>query len=194
VSADRGRLIDRFAAALTVSDGRRAGDPETRVRLDHLMPAPGATPSPARWRLMTYDRRLYPPPVSREPLRAWHSAEGAKGRRLLALDLLSGRTAALASWHFEPGGPEARPHLVTSAAVAAQAVGDLHTEYLVALELLVCIVLAIDERTVQRGAIGLARDSAIELDASQLNDMGFVPAPRRGGYSGDYWWLRRADW
>ena len=33
-------LVDRLAAVITVTGGRRGGDAETRVELDHLMPSP----------------------------------------------------------------------------------------------------------------------------------------------------------
>jgi hypothetical protein len=50
--ADHDELIKRLAAVLTVSDARRAGDPQTRVRLDHYLPFVGAPDgSAARWRL-----------------------------------------------------------------------------------------------------------------------------------------------
>ena len=156
------------------------------------MPSPADRAGAARWRLATTDRRVYPAPVAREALSVWHSADGAKGRRLIARDLADGpRLAAIASWHFEPGAA-GRPHLVTSAAVVNDISDELAAEYLVALELLVAVVLAIDARTLGRSAIGLARDSAIDLRVEQLTSMGFIRAPRRGGYSGDYWWLRLA--
>ena len=186
-------LVDRLARALSVTGGRRDGDPETRVRLDHLMPSRADGAGTARWRLATTDRRLYPAPVNREALSVWHGADGAKGRRLIARDLVDGpRLAAIASWHFEPTAG-ARPHLVTSAAAVNDVPDGLAGEYLVALELLLYVVLAIDSRTLGRSAIGLVRDNAIDLSVEQLTDMGFVRAPRRGGYSGDYWWLRLAS-
>ncbi len=131
-------LVNRLAAVITVTGGRRGGDPETRVQLDHLMPPPDAPGSvPARWRLSTSQQHLYPPPASREPLRAWHAADGAKGRRLLATDLAAERrVAALLSWHFEPS--RRRPHLVTSAAVRSGVPERIRVEYLVALWLLLC--------------------------------------------------------
>lgn len=186
-------LVDRLAGALTATGGRRGGDPETRVALDHLLPSLSEGAGPARWRLATTDRRLYPAPVNREALSVWHGADGAKGRRLIARDLAGGpRLAAIASWHFEPS-VGARPHLVTSAAVVNDVPDELAGEYLVALELLIYVVLAIDAQTLGRGAIGLVRDNAIDLSVAQLTGMGFVRAPRRGGYSGDYWWLRLAS-
>jgi hypothetical protein len=94
----RGDLIARLAAALVIDEGHRSGDPETRVGLDHRLPDPGRDdPSPrGRWRLATSSARLYPPPVARKPLSVWHSADGAKGRRLLAGDLANdNRVAAI---------------------------------------------------------------------------------------------------
>lgn len=118
-----------------------------------------SAPGPARWRLASSQRRLYPPPAGREALAAWHSADGGKGRRLLATDLANeSRVAALLSWHFEPSA--GRPHLVTSAAIATGATGDLRSEYLVGLWLLFCVTAAIDRLTVNRGAVGLVRDGA----------------------------------
>jgi hypothetical protein len=179
-------LVDRLAAVITVTGGRRAGDPETRIQLDHLMPSPDALGSgPARWRLSTSQRHLYPPPVSREPLRAWHAADGPKGRRLLAADLAAERrVAALLSWHFEPG--RRRPHLVTSAAVRSAVPEDVRADYLVALWLLLCVGLAIDQLTIERGQIGLVLDNAIELTPGELVSLGLVRSSTRGGYRGDY--------
>ena len=119
LTGSRNDLIARLAAALAVDEGRRSGDPETRVSLDHRLPDPGPDErSPrARWRLATSGARLYPPPVAREPMTVWHSADGAKGRRLLAGDLANdNRVAAVLAWHFEPDA-SGRPHLVTAAAV-----------------------------------------------------------------------------
>lgn len=127
-----------------MTGGRRGGDPETRVQLDHLIPSPDAFGSgPARWRLASSRRRLYPPPAGRDALAAWHSADGATG--------------------------------------------DLRSEYLVGLCLLVCVTAAIDRLTVNRGAAGLVRDGAIELDDDQLQAFGLTPGRRRGGYAGAYW-------
>jgi hypothetical protein len=141
--------------------------------------------------LATVARRLYPPPVAREPLGVWHAADPAKGRRLAAVDLRNGsRVAALASWHFEGSRQGRRPHLITSAAVRAGVVGQVRAEYLTALWLLMCVTLAIDARTHRRGEVGLVADNAIELDACGLSQMGFTRGRRRAGYSGDYWVLR----
>lgn len=180
-------LVDRLATAITVTGGRRGGDPETRIQLDHLIPEPGALASGrARWRLATSQSRLYPPPAGRAALASWHGADGAKGRRLLAGDLANGnRVAALISWHFE--APSGRPHLVTSAAISTGASVDLKAEYMTALWLLFCVAAAIDRLTVNRGEVGLVRDSAIELDDSQLRAFGLAPGRKRGGYTGDYW-------
>lgn len=184
----RGDLIGRFATALAVEEGRRAGDPETRIAFDHLLPPPEAEgPSRARWRLATSGARLYPPPVTRDPLSVWHGADGTKGRRLLASDLANdNRVAALLAWHFEPD-TSGRPHLVTAAAVRQGIDRALEAEYLVAVWLLMCVALAIDRRTIRRGRIGLVRDRAIELDAAQLALLGFRRGRRAGGYEGDYY-------
>lgn len=182
-------LVNRLAAVITVIGGRRGGDPETRVQLDHLIPQPDAIGSgPARWRLSTSQQHLYPPPVSREPLRAWHAADGAKGRRLLAADLAAERrVAALLSWHFETG--RQRPHLVTSAAVRLAVPEDVRVDYLVGLWLLLCVALAIDRLTVARGQIGLVLDNAIELSSGELASLGLMRGSARGGYRGDYFVL-----
>jgi hypothetical protein len=181
------QVVDRLAAAITVTGGRRGGDAETRIHLDHLIPPPGAAASErARWRLTSSQSRLYPPPAGRAALAAWHAADGPKGRRLLASDLANdNRVAALLSWHFE--APAGRPHLVTSAAIVTRASGDLASEYMIALWLLFCVAAAIDRLTVNRGEVGLVRDSAIELDDGQLRDFGLTPGRKRGGYKGDYW-------
>jgi hypothetical protein len=176
---------------IAVTGGRRAGDPETRVHLDHLIPSPAAFVSgPARWRLASSNARLYPAPVGRDALTAWHSADGVKGRRLLATDVANDhQVAALLSWHFDPSGRGriARPHLVTSAAIWNGATGELRNDYLIALWLFFCTVAAIDQRTVRRGEVGLVRDNAIELDVNELRELGLTPGRRRGGYAGDYW-------
>lgn len=179
-------LVDRLATVITVTGGRRGGDPETRVHLDHLIPQPDALASGvARWRLITSREQLYPAPVSREPLRAWRAADGAKGRRLLAADLHADRrVAALLSWHFEPG--RRRPHLVTSAAVRSGIPEHVRVDYLVALWLLLCAGLAIDRMTVERGRIGLVVDNAVELAPGELASLGLVRSSTRGGYRGDY--------
>lgn len=184
----RGDLIGRFATALVVEEGRRAGDPETRIAFDHLLPPPGDDEqSRARWRLATSAARLYPPPMAREPLSAWHGADGAKGRRLLAGDLANdNRVAALLAWHFEPD-TSGRPHLVTAGAVRHGIDRTLEAEYLVALWLLVCVAAAIDRRTIRRGRVGLVRDRAIDLGPAQLELMGFRRGRRADGYEGGFY-------
>jgi hypothetical protein len=187
--SDRGDLIARLAAALTIDEGRRSGDAETRVVLDHRLPDPGrGGPSPrARWRLATSGARLYPPPVGREAMRAWHSAEGAKGRRLLVGDLANdNRVAAVLAWHFEPD-TSGRPHLVTAAAVRQDVDRLVEAEYLVALWLLVCVAAAIDRRTITCGRVGLVRDSAIDIDLDTLKLLGFRRGRKADGYGGDYY-------
>lgn len=190
----RDDLIGRLERALTVHRGRRGGERETRVELDHLLPPPGgASNVPARWRLATTAARLYPPPVSSDPLKAWHMAEGQKGRRLLAGDLREdNRVAAILAWHFEPGssGGLQRPHLITAAAVRKD-VDDpaVRAEYLVALWMLVCVMAAIDRRTVQAGRVGLVLDGGIGVSAQELATFGFKRGRKREGYRGDYYTL-----
>jgi hypothetical protein len=185
---DRSDLIVRLAGVLSVDEGRRTGDPETRVSLDHRLPDPGSGGTPrARWRVSTSRARLYPPPVVRAPLTSWHGADGGKGRRLLAGDLANdNRVAALLAWHFEPD-TSGRPHLVTSAAVRAGVDSAVEAEYFVALWLLVCVAAAIDRRTIQRGRIGLVRDSAIDVDLADLKLLGFRRGRKADGYDGDYY-------
>jgi hypothetical protein len=175
---------------LAVDEGRRSGDPETRVSLDHPLPDPrtGAQPQ-ARWRLATSGARLYPPPVARAPMSVWHGADGAKGRRLLAGDVANdNRVAALLAWHFEPD-TSGRPHLLTSAAVRAGVDVPVEPEYIVALWLLVCVAAAIDRRTIQRGRVGLVRDSAIDVDLADLKLLGSRRGRKADGYDGDYYVL-----
>ncbi len=190
----RADLVERLERALTVHHGRRGGEPETRIELDHLLPSPtSVSNAPARWRLATTTARLYPPPVQSEPMKAWHRAEGQKGRRLLAGDLREdNRVAAILAWHFEPGsqGSTRRPHLITAAAVRK----DVHdpavrSEHLVALWLLMCVMAAIDRRTVRAGRVGLVFDGGIELSAGELASLGFKRGRRREGYRGDYYTL-----
>jgi hypothetical protein len=120
-------------------------------------------------------------------LTAWHGADGAKGRRLVAADLANdNRVAALLAWHFEPDA-SGRPHLVTSAAVRANVEVAVEAEYFVALWLLVCVAAAIDRRTIQRGRVGLVRDSAIDVDLADLKLLGFRRGRKADGYDGDYY-------
>lgn len=189
LAGDRDDLIARLASALVIDEGRRSGDPETRVALDHRLPDPGPDdPSPrARWRLATSRARLYPPPVGREPISVWHSAYATKGRRLLAGDLANeNRVAAVLAWHFEPD-TSGRPHLVTAAAVRDGVDRALEAEYLVALWLLVCAAAAIDRRTIARGRVGLVRDSAIDVGLDTLKLLGFRRGRKADGYDGDYY-------
>lgn len=120
-AGSRDDLIGRLERALTVRQGRRGRETETRIELDHLLPSPSTGSNrPPRWRLATTTARLYPPPMSSEPMRAWRIAEGRKGRRLLAGDLREdNRVVAILAWRFESGasGGVRRPHLITAAAV-----------------------------------------------------------------------------
>ncbi|HEY3946085.1 MAG TPA: hypothetical protein VGL78_12735 [Solirubrobacteraceae bacterium] len=120
-------------------------------------------------------------------------AEGQKGRRLLAGDLREdNRVIAVLAWHFEPGssgGPQ-RPHLITAAAVRKD-VDNLaaRAEYLVALWMLVCVMAAIDRRTIRAGRVGLVLDGGIGLSAEELASFGFKRGRKREGYRGDYYTL-----
>jgi hypothetical protein len=190
----RDDLVERLERALTVHHGRRGGEPETRIELDHLLPPPTAGGNaPARWRLATTTARLYPPPVQSEPMKAWHMAEGQKGRRLLVGDLREdNRVAAILAWHFEPGsrGGTHRPHLITAAAVRKDVLDPaVRAEHLVALWLLMCVMAAIDRRTIRAGRIGLVLDGGIELSTGELASLGFKRGRRREGYRGDYYTL-----
>jgi hypothetical protein len=195
--ARRDELLERFAAALVVETGRRAGDPETRVRIDLRYPDPDPEAEGEggreRWRLRTARHRLAGAPFGREALAAFHGAEAQKGRRLTAVDLGNeGRVAALMAWHFESSpaaGGSRRPHLVVALAVAEDARGPLRGEYLVACWLLCLLGLAIDRRTVAKGRIGVVLDTAIDLPREELAALGFKPGRRRGGYRGDYFEL-----
>lgn len=126
-------------------------------------------------------------------MKAWHMAEGQKGRRLLAGDLREdNRVAAILAWHFEPGlrGGAHRPHLITAAAVRRD-VSDLavRAEYLVALWLLTCVMAAIDRRTIRAGRVGLVLDGGIALNAGELANFDFKRGRKREGYRGDYYTL-----
>jgi hypothetical protein len=76
---------------------------------------------------------------------------------------------------------------VTSAAVRSGGAAAVEAEYLVALWLLVCVAAAIDRRTIQRGRIGLVRDSAIDVDLADLKLLGFRRSRKADGYDGDYY-------
>lgn len=117
----------------------------------------------------------------------WHSADGAKGRRLLVGDLANdNRVAAMLAWHFEPD-TSGRPHLVTAAAVREGVERAVEAEYLFALWLLVCVAAAIDRRTIARGRVGLVRDGAIDVDLDTLKLLGFRRGRKADGYDGDYY-------
>lgn len=185
-------LIERFGRALVVHQGRRAGADETRIELDHLMPDPTGVTAQARWRLATSTARLYPPPVAGEAMKAWHSADAHKGRRLLASDLREdNRVVAVLAWHFEQASIRGvrRPHLITAAAVRGGVAPGVRGEHLVALWLLLCVAAAIDRRTIKAGKIGLVLDSGIDLSASELASLGFKRGRKRVGYRGDYYTL-----
>lgn len=184
-------LVGRLERVLRVHHGRRDGEPETRIELDHLLPPPGGGSSlPARWRLATSAARLYPPPVPSAPMKAWHTAEGHKGRRLLAGDLRQdNRVVAILAWHYQPQPRSAsrRPHLITAVAIRKDVDPAVRAEYLVALWLLVCVMVAIDRRTIQAGRVGLVLDSGIDLSPGELGRFGFKPGRKREGYRGDYY-------
>jgi hypothetical protein len=192
VVARRGDLVRRFEGALQVESGRRAGDPETAVTIDHLLPDPAKRGDRARWRLATARSRLARFSVGADALAEWHRADARKRRRLIASDLRNqNRAAAILSWHYEPRrGRDQRPHLITSLAVRHDVGPELRAEYMVVLWLLTCVALAIDRKTIRRGRIGVVLDNAIELDAAQLAAFGFKRGPKRGGYRGEYYELR----
>ena len=181
---DRDELIKRLAAALVISDARRAGDPQTRVRLDHYMPSTSGLGSAVRWRLYTPRHRLIGV-LSPEPARSvLHRADAAKGRRLIAVDVRnSNRVAAFLSWHFEDPAikpPRAkagrrRPHLITSVCVREDATGRLRGEYMTAALLLTLVVSAIDVVTVAHGRVGVIEDAGIVLTPGELDEFGFTP-------------------
>jgi len=194
VVPDRDELIKRLAAALAVSDARRSGDPQTRVRLDHYLPSVSGPGSAVRWRLYTPRHRLIGVP-SPEPARsAWHHADAAKGRRLIAVDVRnSNRVAAFLSWHFEDPNikpPRAkagrrRPHLITSVCVREDVEGRLRGEYMTAALLLTLVVSAIDTVTVAHGRVGVLEDSGTSLTPEELDAFGFTPGvgEPNGGWS-----------
>lgn len=123
---------------------------------------------PSRWRSRDPGPARSPDPIARcVRLRARSLAAGSSRRRLYPPP--AGRDA-LAAWRSADG-----------------ATGDLRSEYLVGLCLLVCVTAAIDRLTVNRGAAGLVRAGAIELDDDQLQAFGLTPGRRRGGYAGAYW-------
>jgi hypothetical protein len=90
-----------------------------------------------------------------------------EGSRLLASDIRNdNRVAAILAWHFEPGGSggSQRPHLIIAAAIRKDVEDQaLRAEYLIALWLLICVVVAIDRRTIKAGRVGLVLDGAIVL-------------------------------
>jgi hypothetical protein len=188
VVAGRRDLVRRFEGAVRVESGRRAGDPETAIAIDHLLPDPAKLGAGrARWRLATARTRLARFPVGTDALAEWHRADARKGRRLIASDLRNkNRAGAILSWHYEPRrGRNQRPHLITSLAVRHDVGPDLRAEYMVALWLLTCVALAIDRRTIRRGRVGVVLDNAIELDAAELAAFGLTRGVRK-----EKWGLR----
>jgi hypothetical protein len=129
-----------------------------------------------------------------EAMKVWHMANGQKGRRLIAIDLRNdNRVAAILAWHFESSSASAsqRPHLITAAAIRKDVEDrSLQAEYMVALWLLVCVLVAIDRRTIKAGQVGLVLDGAIALSPAALADFGFRRGRKRAGYRGDYYTLR----
>jgi hypothetical protein len=182
----RGDLIARIAAALVIEGGRRSGDPETRVGLDHRLPDPGRDdPSPrARWRLATSSARLYPPPVARKPLSVWHCADGAKSRRRLAGDLAndnrvrrcsrgtSSRTQA-AGHIWSPRPPFARASIGRSRPSTSSRSG--------------CSCASPRRSIAARSLAGASGLSAIDVDLATLKLLGFRRGRRADGYHGDYY-------
>lgn len=159
------------------------------------MPSPGAAEgSFARWRLYTARHRLIGVPSPEAARSAWHRADAAKGRRLIAADLRNAnRAAAFLAWHFEdpdtkPPRAKAgrrRPHLITSLCVRDDAGSRLRGEYMIAALLLTLVVAAIDTLTVAHGRIGLVEDSGIALTPDELDMLGFAPGvgERNGGWA-----------
>ncbi|HEU0018923.1 MAG TPA: hypothetical protein VFQ14_01400 [Thermoleophilaceae bacterium] len=184
-------LITRLGAALTVGSKTRSGEEETVVSLDHRLPDPAWDRGNARWRLATARHRLARFDGGSAALEQWHRASPHKGRRLIADDLGNGnRAAAILSWHFEPGGgTHRRPHLITSIGLRMDVPPDLRMQHLVAGWLLLCVALAIDQRTVSRGRIGVVLDKAIALSQDELRAFGFQRGPRSSGYRGAYYEL-----
>jgi hypothetical protein len=93
------------------------------------------------------------------------------------------------AWHFEARPVRRgtrRPHLVVALGLAEGIDGALRAEYLVACWLLCLIGLAIDRRTVEKGRIGVAIDTAIAIPREELGKFGFKRGSKRSGYPGDY--------
>jgi hypothetical protein len=155
-----------------------------RRHLDHHMPSTSGLGSAVRWRLYTPRHRLIGVPSPESARSAWHRADAAKGRRLIAVDVRnSNRVAAFLSWHFEDPAtkpPRARvgrrrPHLITSLCVRDEAMGTLRGEYMAAALLLTLVVSAIDVATVAHGRVGVIEDTAIALTPGELAEFGFAP-------------------
>ncbi len=205
----RGKLIDELAGALTISEARWDGDPQTVVHVDRLIPTlavPEGTvenenddaDTDARWRVLTAKPpHLYGFPAPTSALEEFHRADARKGRRLLVRDLDAGQVAAVLAWHFEQGPPEdakqrrsrrqrMRPHLVTSMAVRGDTTTAVRGEYVVMLWYLLLIVAAVDRITVNRHRVGVVADNAIILTPDELRALGLRKGPsgKHGGYSG----------
>jgi len=101
----RSSLVERFSKALTIAPGRRAGDPETVVSLDHRLPDPASSSGrqQARWRLATARHRLVRFAGGRAALEQWHRASAQKGRRLVVSDLHNFSGEDLAVFGFVRG-------------------------------------------------------------------------------------------
>jgi hypothetical protein len=192
--AEREVLLDRFCKAITVEEGLRAGDPETRVKVDLRMPDPTAgTGERERWRIRTARGRLARAPFETGVLAAFHGADAKKGRCLTVVDLANdSRVASLMAWHFEPppgrGGTK-RPHLLVALAIASDAEDQVLASYMVSAWLLCLVALAIDRCTVAKGQIGVVIDKAIDIGTDDLREFGFRRGPQKDGYEGDYWVL-----
>lgn len=191
----RDELLQRLAGVITVELGLQAGDPETRISVDHLLPNPDENDDPrARWRLRTLPTKLYGSPIAAAALEALHGVDANKGRRLGASDLQNdNRVAAVIGWHFATGRRQGtrQPHLITAAAVRTGTSPEVRAEDMVAIWILMNLVLAIDGQTINRGQIGLVLDGGIGLSEGDLRSLDWKPGPDRGGYAGDYWILSR---
>lgn len=98
------------------------------------------------------------------------------------------RVAAVLAWHYEQGSRsgEQRPHLITAAGVRKDIEDPaLRADYRVAVWLLVCVLAAIDRKTIRAARVGLVLDGGIGLSTSELADFGLTRGRKREGYRGE---------
>jgi len=117
-------LVQRLAEVIGVTGGHRSGDASPPRPPDSFT---GRARLRRRTLAARIEQRRSIHHVGRDALTAWHSADGVKGRRLLANDIANDQqVTALLSWHFESSGQGrgGRPQLTYRPLPASGMVGS----------------------------------------------------------------------